>query len=150
MIRHTTRPVPQPTPETAAFWEGLSDRKILIQHCRGCDRGYFPPRPFCPHCGSEDVEQRAASGRATLYSFVISTHRVPEFERPYVVAVARLEEGPQMMTQIVGVAPDPANLRIDMPLEPVFETVAEGTTLLHFRPAGAGSSDTSGGETAHD
>ncbi|UOM37260.1 Zn-ribbon domain-containing OB-fold protein [Acuticoccus sp. I52.16.1] len=139
MARSETRPVPQPTPETQHFWDGLAERRILIQHCTPCDRAYFPPRNHCPFCGGTAVEVVRASGAATLYSFVVSNHRVPGFARPNVVAVAALAEGPRLMTQIVDVAPDPANLTIDMPLEPVFEDLPEGPTLLHFRPAPNGA-----------
>lgn len=134
MAEAKPRPVPHPTPESAFYWNGLAEGRILIQRCRSCEKSYFPPRSFCPHCMGDAVEPVDASGEATLYSFVISNHRVPGFERPYVVGVAELKEGPRLMAQIVGVAPAPENLKIDMALEPVFQKLEEGPTLLHFRP----------------
>jgi len=130
----TTRPLPHPTPESQFYWNGLADGKILIQRCKACAKTYFPARGFCPHCMGDDIEVIEASGEASLYSFVISNHRVPGFARPYVVGVAALKEGPRLMTQIVGVDPAPENLKVDMALEPVFEKLEEGPTLLHFRP----------------
>src|SRR5690606_17951009 len=112
-------PIPQPTPESQHFWDGLAARKILLQRCSGCNQHYFPPRDACLHCGGSEVEITEVSGDATLYSYVISNHRVPGFERPYVVAVAELKEGPRLMTQIVGVEPSAANISVDMALEPV-------------------------------
>ncbi|MBW3098974.1 Zn-ribbon domain-containing OB-fold protein [Pseudohoeflea coraliihabitans] len=134
MSTNATRPVPRPTPETAHYWKGIAERKILLQHCTPCDKTCFPPRSFCPHCGSDAVEVVEASGKATLYSFVISRARVPEFERPYCVGIAELEEGPRLMTQIVDSPADPEQLLVDMALEPVFFDAADGVTLLHFRP----------------
>ncbi|MEC9344111.1 MAG: Zn-ribbon domain-containing OB-fold protein [Pseudomonadota bacterium] len=130
------RAVPTPTPETAFYWQGLTERRIMIRRCTACEKAHFPPRTFCPHCGNDSVEEVEASGEATLYSFVISNHRLPDFERPYIVGIAELAEGPRMMAQIVGIEPDPAKLQVDMALEPVFHDLPDGGTLLHFRPKG--------------
>jgi uncharacterized protein len=136
-MAEATRPVPHPTPESKHFWDGLAARRIMLQRCRDCQDFYFPPRDHCPKCGGGEIEVVEASGEATLYSFVVSNHRVPGFERPYVVAVAELAEGPRLMTQIVGVAAAPENLQVDMPLEPVFHDLEGAPTLLHFRPKGS-------------
>jgi uncharacterized OB-fold protein len=79
-----------------------------------------------------------ASGRATLHSYVINHIAAPGFEgeTPYVIAAVELEEGPRMMSNIVGVAPDPELLVLDMPLEVTFEQRA-GVALPMFRPAKA-------------
>src|SRR5690606_31963896 len=76
------RPLPQPTPETQEFWDGLKRHELRTQHCNTCDRGYFYPRPFCPYpdCHSQDVEWRTASGKGTLHSYVIAHRRHPAFE----------------------------------------------------------------------
>jgi uncharacterized OB-fold protein len=50
-----------------------------------------------------------------------------------VIAVVELEEGPRMMTNIVGVPADPAHLVLDMPLEVVFEPRGE-VMLPQFKP----------------
>jgi uncharacterized OB-fold protein len=76
-----------------------------------------------------------ASGRATLYSYVIHHRPVPGFVPPYSIAVVQLEEGPRMMTNIVGVAQTPEALQLDMPLEVVFERLTDEISLPLFRPA---------------
>jgi len=38
------------------------------------------------------------------------------------------------MSNLVGVEPDPAKLRVDMPVEVVFEDVTDEITLPKFRP----------------
>ena len=60
------RILPTPTPETRHFWEGCKAGELRLQRCTACQHSYFPPRPFCPGCGSRDVEVSPASGRATL------------------------------------------------------------------------------------
>ena len=46
------RVLPQPTPETQHFWDGCKAGELLLQRCTECSKSYFPPRPFCPKCGS--------------------------------------------------------------------------------------------------
>jgi uncharacterized OB-fold protein len=80
-----------------------------------------------------------ASGRATLYSYVIN-HRLPKWiDAPYAIAVVQLEEGPRMMTNILGVPQTPEALVLDMPLEVVFESVSADIALPKFRPAQGGA-----------
>ena len=135
--REQRRPRPVPTPETREFWDGARAGELRLQRCRACKRAYFPPRPFCPHCASRDVETFRASGRATLYSYVIHHRPAPGFTPPYAIAVVALEEGPRMMTSLVDVAQTPEALVLDMPLEVAFLPPDGEIALPVFRPAGA-------------
>ena len=130
------RPLPVPTPETRHFWEGTLAGELRLQRCLDCERTYFPPRPFCPWCGAPRVAVFAASGRGRLYSYVIHHRPVPGFTPPYAIAVVELAEGPRLMTNLVDVPATPEALRLDMPLEVVFERVSEEIALPLFRPAG--------------
>ena len=132
----TGRPLPVPTPETAHFWEGTRLGELRLQACRDCGHTYFPPRPFCPSCASKKVEVLRASGRGTLHSYVISHLPAPGFEPPYTIAVVKLEEGPKMLTNIVGTPCNPALLRLDDPVQVTFETMNEQITLPMFTIAG--------------
>jgi len=127
------RPVPVPTPETAHYWEGTARGELLLQRCRACVTTYFPPQPFCPRCGSDDVEIVRASGRGSLYSYVITHRAAPGFAAPYVIAVVQLEEGPRLLSNLVGTRPDPDALPLDLPLVVDYETVGE-VALPVFRP----------------
>ena len=131
----SARPLPKPTPETQHFWDGARRGELLLQRCDACHSAYFPPRPFCPSCASRAVSVFRASGRATLYSYVISHRPAPGFTPPYAIAVVELDEGPRMMTNIVGCPQTPEALVLDMPLEVVFEPIDERITLPLFRPA---------------
>jgi uncharacterized OB-fold protein len=133
------RPKPRPTPETRAYWDGARAGELRLQRCRACARAYFPPQPFCPRCASRDVETFRASGRATLYSYVIHHRESPGFAPPYAIAVVALEEGPRMMTSLVGVPQTPEALVLDMPLEVEFEALDAEISLPVFRPARAAS-----------
>ena len=135
VFKNPTRTIPRPTPESAHFWEGTRNGLLLIQRCSSCAKAYFPPRPFCPACGSRDVAVVQASGRGTLYSYVISHRPAPGHTPPFSIAVVTLEEGPRMMTNIVGCPQTPDALELDMPLEVVFQTVDDSITLPLFQPA---------------
>ncbi len=130
------RTLPQPTPETQPFWDACKTGALTLQKC--AEHGaYFPPRPFCPVCGSRDVESFAATGKATLYSYVIAHRPRPDMgTAPHSIAVVQLDEGPRMMTNIVDCPQTPEALQLDMPLEVTFQTFGE-IALPFFKPAGA-------------
>ena len=120
-------------PEAAAFLKGAAAGELRIPRCNRCKSTYFPPRPFCPDCGSQDVEHVRASGRATLYSYIISHVPTPGFEPPFAIAVVELEEGARMTTNIVNCDPTPEALALDMDLEVTFEPRG-GVPMPCFRP----------------
>jgi uncharacterized OB-fold protein len=127
-------PLPQPTPETAHFWEGTRAGELRRQRCDACAHVYFPPRPFCPACAHRAVSPFAASGRGTLHSYVIHHRDHPGYDAPYSIAVVQLEEGPRMMTQIVNTEQTPEALVLDMPVRVVFDAITDEITLPYFEP----------------
>ncbi|MEK9595832.1 MAG: Zn-ribbon domain-containing OB-fold protein [Rhodospirillaceae bacterium] len=129
------RVIPTPTPETQHYWDGAKIGELRLQSCNSCDKVYFPPRPFCPECGSRDVVIMKASGRGRLFSYVINHLPTPGFEPPFAIAVVELDEGPRLMSNIVGCPQTPEALKIDMPLEVTFETLNDEITLPQFKPA---------------
>lgn len=127
--------VPVPTPTTRPYWEGTQAGELRLQQCQDCSQHIFYPRTHCPHCGSARTQWVRTSGRGRLYSYVINHMAAPGWEGdvPYVVAVVQLEEGPRMLSNLVGVPPDPQALELDMPLEVVFEP--RGNMMLPlFKP----------------
>lgn len=130
------RRLPVPTPETEHYWEGTRQGELRLQRCGACGDAYFPPRPFCPACGSRDVSVFAASGRGTLLSYTIHHRRVPGFAPPYSIAVVKLAEGPQMMTNIVDCEQTPDALVLDMPVKVKFEQLTDEISVPVFAPAG--------------
>ena len=115
--------VPVPTPETEPFWAGTLAGELRIQQCNSCGKHYFYPRPFCRYCQSGDVMWRAVSGTGRLVSYVINYRPIPPADpgEPQVIALVELDEGPRMMTNIVGVSPEPGNLPLDSRVRVDFE-----------------------------
>lgn len=133
------RVLPQPTPESQPFWDACARHELMLQRCASCERFWFPPSNRCQHCWSDDFAWTPVSGRGELYSFTVF-HRAyaPELadQLPYVVAVIEVEEGPRLITNVVGCDPD--EVHVGMSVEVVFEELADGIALHAFRP-GAGT-----------
>jgi uncharacterized OB-fold protein len=134
-MAEAARAKPIPTPETQHFWDGTKAGELRLQRCDACDHVYFPPRPFCPKCASRKVSVFPASGKATLYSYVIHHRPAPGFKPPYAIAVVELAEGPRMMSNIVDCAQTPEALPLDMNLDVTFEKIDDAITLPVFKPA---------------
>jgi uncharacterized OB-fold protein len=129
--------LPKPTPDSLPFWKGLKAHELRLQRCRSCRQAFFYPRNVCPHCLSGDVEWFHASGRGRVHTFVVNHLPGRNFplDAPYVIAVVELEEGPRLLTNLVGVEPDPAKIRCEMPVVIEYVDVTEEFTLPRFRPA---------------
>lgn len=128
-------PIPDPDGDSREFFEGAKRHQLMLMRCVNCRAWRLPSRPRCPDCWSTDTEWARASGRGTLYSFGLMHQNLhPAFaERtPYQFAIVELDEGPRIVSNVVGV-PD-AELRVDMPLEVVFDDVSEDATIVRFTP----------------
>ena len=123
-------------PDDRFFWDGVNAGVLLLQRCADCGAPRHPPAPLCPACGSAAWATEAASGRGTVHSWVIPRHPIPPgFEAPYVVVLVELDEGPRLVSHLVGADPD--DVRNDMAVDVVFEEVADGVRLHRFHPATA-------------
>ncbi len=123
--------------ESEPFWSAAREGRLLIMHCRACDRPYFYPRRYCPRCWSPDTEWRQASGRGTIYSYsVVHQNPAPPFRDwvPYAVVLVDLDEGVRMMGNWDRSA-DLDELAVGLAVEVTFEPVTEEIALPRFRPA---------------
>lgn len=136
-----SKPLPVPDPDSAHFWAGCRSHRLLIQRCRSCGTHRFPAGPICAHCRSREADWIEASGKATVFSWIVVRHPVPrdvyQQDVPYVVALVTLEEGPRMATNIVGCAPE--EVTAGMPVAVAFEDVTAEIALPRFRPVAAGA-----------
>ncbi|MFE2728426.1 Zn-ribbon domain-containing OB-fold protein [Kitasatospora sp. NPDC059327] len=120
---------PTPTPDTQPFWDAAKQERLAIQRCMHCERYYFYPRPYCPSCTSTQVEWRTVSGRGRLLSYVIDCNPFPPADPavPKIIALVELDEGPRMLTNIVGSPPEPQALLLDAPVTVEFEDRGDHT-----------------------
>ncbi|MFT7598689.1 MAG: putative OB-fold protein [Acidimicrobiales bacterium] len=130
------RPLPRPTSHSAPFWSATTEGRFLIQRCTSCDQASFYPRVNCPACGSLELSNEDASGRATVFTYTIArrpTHSAFADAGPSIIAIVELEEGPHVTTNIIDC--DPAEVSIGMAVEVTFADEIDGIALPLFRPA---------------
>ena len=87
------------------YFDLLENGSFMIQRCCGCNKAVFFPRMICPHCGADELEWFAPSGRGAVYSTTV-VRRKPEHGGDYNVALIDLEEGVRMMSRVEGVTPE--------------------------------------------
>jgi uncharacterized OB-fold protein/acyl dehydratase len=128
------RPRPALTRDNAFWFEAAKEHRLVIQKCSGCGVLRHPPRPRCDKCGSYEWEEAEASGRGTVYSFVVNHYpQVPAFDYPLAVGLIELEEGTRLVADIVGI--DPADVKVGMAVEVEFVEHDPDLTLPAFHPA---------------
>ena len=131
------KPRPRIDAVSRGFWDHARQRRLSVQKCDACSDLHFPGSPVCPNCLSDAQSWVAVSGRGTLLSWV-RFHRAYwdsfRADLPYLVALVGLEEGPMLMTGIVGI--DGGNPSIGAAVEVVFEDVDDEVTLPKFRVNG--------------
>ncbi len=136
MTSQYLKPIPGPDEESAPFFEGAHQHRLMLMRCDDCGRFRYPARDRCDACWSTSTSWVQASGRGTVYTFGLM-HQVyhPGFrdQIPYNVTVVELEEGPRMTTNIVGLPND--QIRVGMAVEVMFEEISNGISLPKFQPA---------------
>ena len=140
MVTVARADIPTIDAASAPYWEAARQGRLLIAECASCGRVHHYPRPFCPHCWSEDVHPIPATGAGTLYTYstVYVNDLAPFRERlPYVAALVELDEGPRLMTTIEGAEPEGlrVGMRVDAVFRPVDDTDPESAYLTTFTPA---------------
>jgi len=80
-----------------------------LPRCGDCSTFHFYPKPACTKCGGAKLAWAAASGGGSVYTFSV-VHRAPspafKEQVPYVIAIVKTDEGPHLLSRIVGVAPE--------------------------------------------
>ncbi|NDG47978.1 MAG: hypothetical protein EBY30_02675 [Rhodospirillales bacterium] len=131
------KPRPKIDNVSRGFWDNARAGKLSIQTCQACGHSHFPGSPVCPKCLSEDQVWAEVSGKGKLLSWV-RFHRAYwdgfRAELPYLVCLVGLEEGPLLVSNLVGaVLEEPTGSIIGSAVEVVFEKVDDEFTLPKFR-----------------
>jgi len=130
------KPIPKPNSDTRVFWNGCRDHELRFQKCKECGHVRWPPSIICPKCYSSETELVLSRGKGRVYSFVVyhvAFHPAFRDEVPYVTAIVELQEGPHLLTNIVGCKA--SEITCDMPVEVVWEDITEELSLPKFKPA---------------
>jgi uncharacterized OB-fold protein len=96
--------------------EGLIDEAspepaLVGSRCTRCGEVVFPRMCDCPNCvGHDTMEPLSLRGHGVLRDSVVA-HRGPTgFNTPYVQAYVKLDDGPVVYGNLIGVEPDDAGL----------------------------------------
>lgn len=144
MTSDPLRPQAGPVPHASShlsepFWEGCRSHELRYQRCAACGSANFPPTERCRQCLSADLGWNRGSGRGEIYSWTVVYRPVTaEFAPPYAPAIITLDEGYQMLTNVVGVSPD--ELAVGMRVSVEFHATGPDVTLPYFTGAEADSS----------
>ena len=131
-----SKPGPIPGPQSGPYWEAARRHELVLPVCARCGHRWAPPTGRCPLCLHDDVRWEPVSGRGRVFSYTVfrrAYHPAYRDELPYVVAVVELDEGPRLVTNIVGC--DPEDVVCDLPVHVTFEQRGEDV-LPQFAPAG--------------
>jgi acetyl-CoA acetyltransferase/uncharacterized OB-fold protein len=128
-------PLPIVDNDSATFWEGCRERKLLLQRCSSCATFRYPPQPVCSSCRSMLFEWVESRGSGSVYSWTIAHHPVHPAvvgRVPYNIVLVELDEGPRLVTNLVDV---PGNrIHAGMCVKVDYLEVADGFVLPVFRP----------------
>jgi uncharacterized protein len=127
------KPLPVLTKLNRSYFEGAKKGELRLQRCNSCGHTWFPGSTHCPKCLSTSIEWYAVSGRGRIWSWVRFHQKYFKSfaaDLPYNCALVELEEGPMMMSSIVGA---PEAIRCDAPVEVVFEDATEEVAIPKFR-----------------
>jgi uncharacterized OB-fold protein len=114
------------------FWDSIKARRMALQRCRACAKFRYPAAPVCPACFAEESDWVPVSGKAELLSWAIFHRKyLPSYPPPHNVIVARLAEGPSMVSYLAG--DEPYEGCIGKPLQLVYEEDSAGVVLPLFR-----------------
>jgi uncharacterized protein len=125
---------PQLNRDTEFFWEGTKAGELRIQKCGSCGALRHPPGPSCPECHAFDRTHVVASGRGTVFSYVVHRHPpVPGRELPILLALVDLEEGTRMLAELVDCEPE--QVEVGLPVVAGFQEIDAELTLPVWRRA---------------
>lgn len=127
----STRPLPEPSAWSAPFWKAAANHKLMVQKCVQSGELLMYPRLVSPFSLTDELDWVECSGRGEVYTYTVQEAGAPsgfEDALPYVIAVIRLDEGPQLMTNIVG--PDRLQIQCGSAVEVTFEDIDSGDMVL--------------------
>ena len=78
------------------FWDGVNEKRLILQNCTACNRLQYPPRQSCMACGSgEKLEWKEVEGKGHIATSIVIedgrlNRRMPD--QPYNLAMITLDE----------------------------------------------------------
>ena len=129
------KPLPLVDVWNRPFWDACKENRLIAQKCDVSGEIWLPPSPVSPVTRTDAWRWVDLSGKGKVWSFVIMHQRYFKGfadDLPYNVVQILLDEGPMLISNLVGIEND--RIEVDMPVEVVFEQATEAFTLPKFQP----------------
>ena len=113
--------------ESKPFFDAAREGRFLIKRCQACGEAHWYPRTRCPACHSDRTVWEESKGEGVVYTYSIMRRAAA----PYAIGYVTLDEGPSMLTNFVGMAPEDLKIgmRVKVRLQPT-----EGAPVPVFEP----------------
>jgi uncharacterized protein len=126
-------PLPTPSELSEPYWAGCARGELLFQRCADCGAATHTPAVMCARCTSRALTWEPSSGLGEVYSWtVVWRPQTPAFVVPYAPVIVAMEEGWDLLTNLVGV--DHTEAAIGTPVAIEFHPVGGGVQLPYARP----------------
>ena len=137
-------PVPVPSLISQPFWDACNRGELVFQRCNNCGAAVFNPAPICRRCTSRDLTWTTSNGTGSVYSWTtIWRPQTPAFVVPYVAAIVDVDEGYQMVANIVECEAE--DIFAGMPVGVEFHSIGSDMSLPYFHPLARTAATAAGG-----
>jgi uncharacterized OB-fold protein len=121
---------PALNPGDQPYFDAAKEGKLMLKKCNACGEHHHYPRALCPFCFSEKVEWVQAKGTGEIYTYSVTRRGGPT---PYCIAYVTLDEGVNMMTNIVDCDLD--TIKVGQKVQVAFKQTEGGFAMPVFVPA---------------
>jgi uncharacterized OB-fold protein len=135
LLQPQTGDIPRPFPSVVSrpYWEGCARGELLFQRCGNCGGITHTPAVMCAHCCSRQLSWEQSAGSGTVYSWTtVWRPQTPAFTVPYTAVIVDIDEGWQMLSNLIGCEHDATYVGMRVQVE--FHALGEDITLPYFRP----------------
>ncbi|MFW9829705.1 MAG: Zn-ribbon domain-containing OB-fold protein [Promethearchaeota archaeon] len=110
------------------YLDYMTNNRLMGSKCKKCSANYVPPRKLCTKCNSTELEWVEMSGKGKIAAYscigVGTTFMVGKgysMKKPYCFSVIKLDEGPMVSGQLIGVdETKPETIKIETPVKVSF------------------------------
>jgi hypothetical protein len=113
------------------------DPFLEASKCKSCGAITLKARMACAKCGGRNTfEPFRLSNKGTLHAYSIIYRAFPGIDVPFISAIADLEGGGTIKTNLIGIDPDPEKIQLGMNIDVVYEIAsrkdAEGNEYMAY------------------
>ncbi|MDA1010993.1 MAG: hypothetical protein DWG80_07260 [Chloroflexi bacterium] len=128
--------VPVPDEVSKPFWDAVQERRLIVQHCNGCNTLQYPPKPRCQDCNSEDLGWKDASGKGHILTCgVLQDSHLPvrAADQPLNLAVVTLDEDPRINFYSNLPGTPPFQVEVGAAVEVTYVEAPDGSLIHEWR-----------------